>query len=661
MILDELTLHDFGTYGGRQTIVLTPTSAERPIVLFGGLNGGGKTTLLDALQLCFFGNTAQCAGRGDLAYDEYLRRSVHRGAQQKEAAVEVVFRHTVDGEEQTWRITRSWSAAETVKERFQVFRNDVFDKVASEHWSTQVEEFIPARIAPLFFFDGEKVEKYADLGEAPALIRTAIQNLLGLDIVERLGGDLQSIERRRKSELAPAADAQVLEELRNEIQSLISERTRLVRERASAVNELDQLRRRVEDLDRRYEVEGGSLFEDRGRLEAELAVAMRGKEAVERSLRDLAAGGLPIGLVAGLLAAVSDQAAIEDERARGEQTAAILASEYETLLGLSTMAELSPKARTEIERHLETRIDVFRAKAEGASYLNLDPQTRATVSSLAIAGLHEVRSQSGGLLSHHAQLSSSIGELKGLLAAVPSQTAVADLLGERDAAHEAVRLSLFEQTKRDADIATVDTRLEAVRTKEGRLLESVARQQFEQEDTARLLEHSQRVRTTLESFRKAVIARHVSRIEQFVFESFRQLARKALLVTGLTIDPNTFNLALKGSDGEMLTAERLSAGERQLLAIAILWGLARASGRPLPMVIDTPLGRLDSEHRARLVSRYFPAASHQVMLLSTDKELTGSDYERLLPAVGRSYHLRFDESQGRTVVEDGYFQREEAA
>jgi DNA sulfur modification protein DndD len=52
-----------------------------------------------------------------------------------------------------------------------------------------------------------------------------------------------------------------------------------------------------------------------------------------------------------------------------------------------------------------------------------------------------------------------------------------------------------------------------------------------------------------------------------------------------------------------------------------LRGLAKASGRPLPTIIDTPLGRLDSTRRRHLLERYFPVASHQVILLSTDEEI----------------------------------------
>ena len=165
------------------------------------------------------------------------------------------------------------------------------------------------------------------------------------------------------------------------------------------------------------------------------------------------------------------------------------------------------------------------------------------------------------------------------------------------------------------------------------------------------------MRATLSTFRNAVVERHVRRIEQLVLESYQQLLRKASLVTRLAIDPEKFSIALYGSDGQILTAERLSAGERQLLGIALLWGLAKASGRPLPTAIDTPLGRLDAGHRMHLVERYLPFASHQVLLLSTDEEITGDYLNRLRPWIGKSYYLNYDDDAGETKIVPGYFKQ----
>ena len=91
------------------------------------------------------------------------------------------------------------------------------------------------------------------------------------------------------------------------------------------------------------------------------------------------------------------------------------------------------------------------------------------------------------------------------------------------------------------------------------------------------------------------------------------------MVSKVVLDSESMAISLIGSTGVPLSSTKLSAGERQLLAISILWGLAKASERVAPVVIDTPLGRLDEQHRAYLVERYFPRASRQVVLLSTDK------------------------------------------
>src|ERR1700730_1742975 len=98
MILEELVLHNFGVYRGRQSLSLEPPSSTKPIVLFGGMNGSGKTTLLDALQLVLYGKFAECSNRGESSYEKYLRSAISRSAGSDEgAALELQFRHVSEG------------------------------------------------------------------------------------------------------------------------------------------------------------------------------------------------------------------------------------------------------------------------------------------------------------------------------------------------------------------------------------------------------------------------------------------------------------------------------------------------------------------------------------------------------------------------------------
>jgi DNA sulfur modification protein DndD len=134
--------------------------------------------------------------------------------------------------------------------------------------------------------------------------------------------------------------------------------------------------------------------------------------------------------------------------------------------------------------------------------------------------------------------------------------------------------------------------------------------------------------------------------------------RKLTLVERILIDPATFAITLFDATGHGVAKQRLSEGEKQIFAIAVLWGLARASVRPLPAVIDTPMARLDAAHRRHLIERYFPNASHQVVIFSTDTEVDRQAYLALQPHIARAYHLRYDEGARRTVGEEGYFWKE---
>ena len=71
------------------------------------------------------------------------------------------------------------------------------------------------------------------------------------------------------------------------------------------------------------------------------------------------------------------------------------------------------------------------------------------------------------------------------------------------------------------------------------------------------------------------------------------------------------------------------------------------------------MARLDAAHHRHLDERYFPNASHQVIILSTDTEVDRHYDQLLQPAVARAYHLHYDDQARITRGEEGYFWKDE--
>lgn len=655
MIIDQLILHDFGQFRGRNAITLTPPSPEQPVILFGGLNGAGKTTLLDAVQLCLFGPLARCSNREGMSYESYLLQSIHRGAGINEAGVELNFRHMTNGREDHYLVRRLWKrTAKGCREQLEVIRNHRFDTVATNNWGEQVEEFLPARIAHLFLFDGEKVEGYADPRSSAGLIETAVYSLLGLDLVEKLNADLTVVERRRRLEAQDDTDRSALiaaERLRDETAERFEQAHQLVAQHAARLGRIKDQREAAEE---RYRREGGHLAERRGTIEESHRNAQLALHRVEREMRDAAAGAMPLLLIRSLFDRMAEQHHRESAAQSALRTADLLEQRDRDLLAAARDAKASKTVMTELAKFLLEDREARRRNVTPVIHA-LPEAGQIALAALIDGELDGARARVAPLLSamHDARVTAE--EARNWLASVPEADTLAALVSERDNLAQSESALAADHGAEAAELERLRRELERRVADVDRLIGAQAKLAHDRDDVARVLRHSGRVRDTLERFRQAMIQRHLSRIEALILDSFRQLLRKKALVTKLAIDPNSFQLELAGRDGEPLTPDRLSAGERQLLAISILWGLGRASGRPLPTIIDTPLGRLDSSHRRRLVAHYFPQSSHQVILLSTDEEINGSYLDALKPFVGRSYQLVFDETAGATRVEHGYF------
>lgn len=657
MIFDKLVLENFGVFKGRQPPLQLTPAEKKPVVLVGGLNGGGKTTILDALNLALYGKRARCSNRGSLAYDDFLRRSIHQSADPEGGArIELLFRHWSDGEEIRYRILRSWyTTPKGVRERLEVLRNDKEDAFLTERWNEYVDGLIPSGIAHLFLFDGEKIEGFADLENSQAVLETAINSLLGLDLVSQLEKDLTLLERRKKTALRPDKERLDIESQEAELEELDATIQRLKDEAGHLKPKIERMENQLQSLEHDLRKEGAHLLEQREQMEKQRDATDQHLQDLEAELREIAMGPAPMTLALELLEDVQSNALREQNAAESAALSELLVERDEKILAAAKTAKASSKLLTALENFLEEDRGERLIAADAPGILNLSPRSREATSALLETVLPEVAQRTQRLLASVGSLRLEREELERKLAAVPERDTVAWLLEMRTSLQAKIQEARTEFHELQAEVTAHQNIRQKKSDKLTKLVDQRVSAVFQQEDLERMLRHASRARDTLDAFRSHVIQRHVSRIQDLVLDSFFLLLRKQSLISSLRIDPETYSLQLFGADRLPLAPDRLSAGERQLLAVSLLWGLARAAGRPLPAVIDTPLGRLDSTHRAHLVQRYFPYASHQVLLLSTDEEIDEEHHHKLKPWIQHSYRLDYSDRTRSTNIHSGYF------
>ena len=655
MILHRVTLENVGVYRGRHTIELTPPDAAHPVILVGAMNGAGKTTLLGAVQLALYGSRARGIERTRKGYKTHLKELINRSVDPAEgAAVELEFERRIDGHAVRYQIRRGWcNGGSELTEMFQVRRDGEPDSLLAEHWDESIDAFLPARLSHLFFFDGEQIERMADEEEATKLLASAFQSLLGLDLVERLREDLATLERRKRMAMRTPDDQARIKALQDEVteaeQRCQKTHDILAEVKAKHAQKTGQLTK----LRERFKHEGGEHFLKREERETQRQSLATRLLQTEEALREVVAGPAPFLLIPGLL----EQVHIQAEREQHAQRDCIIA-EAETQRDTSVLAELKSHLTAEALCAVTTALEKHRPQRESLtveSILQADEGFCDRLTELMRDDLPAARRDIAQLSADIEKLQDELAEVDRLLAAVPDADAIARLQHEITQA-DAALAALAK------DIAECEERHRAAEL-ELSLRQRTLNKEFEKHlDATEDSEHDQRVidkipkvQCTLEAFRQKVVARHIGALEHAIYESFQHLARKPKLIGSINIASDTFRMTLFDPEGAIVPFQILSAGERQLLATAILWGLAKVSGRPVPLVIDTPLGRLDSQHRSHIVQRYFPAASHQVVLLSTDEEIVGRYLEMIRPAVGREYLLEFDPELATSSSRSGYF------
>lgn len=662
MILEQLTLDNFRVFEGKHTFDLAPRvkyGKKRPIVLFGGLNGSGKTTILAAVRLALYGKLSLGMRLSSKAYEDHLRKFIHRSKAratnaESSASVQIGFSYASLGVEKHYIVTRSWSdTGKRVKEVLSVEEDVVLLKdLNHDQCQGFLNELVPIGVSDLFFFDGEKIAKLAEDTNGEVL-GDAIKKLLGLDLFETLDADLSGLLR---SEVKKSSEKDLLSKINN-LQDQLKEFKKKAEKELVAYEQLKpqeiETQNNLAKLETELSARGGAWAVTREEaIREQIALSEEQKQLQER-LREIIADTFPFTLAREFVQKTLGKLKVESDGKRNQHIAEAV---RDHLLAVRERLHpiLSEKEIKELEAVISEELSSLSVPGDKFPLVHdISDRVLAQIESVIKSAFEHGQALSKELTQRLEVVEEQLDRAGQRIARAPEEDQIKPLVERIRTADEALRNIRFAQRRHLEQHKSY--LLDAIGI--ARQLDKVLANKSINESKARVVQNADNAKRLLKEFADATTKRKIADLENEFVLSFERLARKKDVHLCASIDPDTFSVILHRPDGVEVDKDELSAGEKQVFAIAILEALARTSGRHLPIIIDTPLGRLDSVHRTKLIERYFPNASHQVIILSTDTEVDESFYKELSPSISHAFKLEYMPESGSTTAQEGYFWR----
>ena len=669
MIVTKVILQDYGVYRGRNEFDFTCTE-KKPIVLIGGTNGAGKTTLFESIMLCLYGISTMGKRSTKKAYNKFLTQKIHRylksATPADHASITVQFKFFHNGRETEYKVERSWRKEDgvvneqlIVKKRGQD-QNDfgTLDAIEKSYWQPFIEDLIPKGIVKLFFFDGEKIVGIAREGTEDITIRESFKSLLGLEIVEQLRADLQVNLARNLTDGSKSLQ-QDFEKYKTEKDEIMHNTERLREKLAQKQSEMDSLRMEIDNTEARISKIGGEFASGREAAKEKLAAKKITWDNILQRITELCSGVLPFATIPADLEILSEQIRTDESIQQQRVGQKLLDSKFKKITTkIRTQkfwnnADLNARDRDRAVSMISDLLEEERMLSEprnkpvfGFSTLQISRIT-GIIQQANTTALQCLKKDTEKIID----VGEAISHLETSIANAPSDDEIGSLVSEIGKTHSQAGAL---QTEMDHIEERISSNISLRRHLDVKLRDIVS-QIYKNEKSKQHVRLTQNVQNVLEEFVEKLKTRKIHLLEKYLLESTRTLMHKKSLIGRVQVDPDTFEVTLFRKNDDPLPKNLLSEGEKQMFAIAILWALAKTSGRPLPFIIDTPLARLDEGHRASIVEKFFPAASHQVLIFSTDKEIEYEDSRKMAPYVTRSYAMEYIEDEGTTKKHDGYF------
>jgi DNA sulfur modification protein DndD len=642
MKITNIVLHNFGIYANTNKLDLT---SNKPVVLIGGMNGRGKTTLLEAVLLALYGRRSFAFAENKLSFPNYLKRLVNKSDATLKTYIELNFELFSGNELEHYRVRREWSLHTTVPNLLTtVYKNEKHDQILSENWDLFIEDILPNAIAPFFFFDGEKISELAN-SDNDKQMKESIKNLLGINVIDQTITDIRKIITNKKHTFKAIAYEKEIASFETLIKNANDETKKIKETLASYEVRLYKINNKLQGAENTFSSMGGNFVLNRQELEANQIAIQKKLAEVDELIMELVSEDLPLLFTLPLLKDIL----LSSESERDEKA---IKSALEKLPELYKKFDGSKEHDINFDEFMHF---IQNNSKEVPIVYNLSEEAYIKLKSLYSVLLNHQREDVIKLLAQRKELRSEQVKNENYLSINIDDSAVTKkyqevlrLTKELATVNEQYRITqqLFNEKL---------AALENLKHQQLKVIEKAVSDIENATDTKRLIMYAGYSLKVLEEYKIRLQRSKTQALAATMTNCFKQIASKQNLISEIQLNAETLDFIYLDSEGGNIARSSFSAGEKQLLVIAMLWALGICSQKKFPVIIDTPLARLDSIHRETLITNYFPHASEQTILLSTDSEVYGKYYDLLYSFVGKEYTLVYKEETKHTTVQRGYF------
>lgn len=656
MLLEKLSIENYGVYADKTTFVLS-TTPKKPIILVGGLNGAGKSTIFECIMIALYGRSYLGRRITNKDYEEFIANKIHKykGKRASHTSIEIAFRFYHNGNDDEYVINRSWIVNDSVLETFLVYKNGKpMNDIDESQWQSFIEGLIPLGIAQLFFFDGEKIVKITKWDKKNSEIKSSLETLLGTDIVKQLNSDLELYLLRRAGK-NKHLDVAKYEKLNNEKKTLSAEIDALVIERNkknTAIQELNSTitlkEQKILDVGGGYANIRENLLTQRSALEEKLR---HQRKIIIEELSDDA----PLYLISSLLERIKKQVEIDVDIIQKKASTQVIKEKIHDIKKQIQSPKFWP-ANIDVESASSAVLNLLeRTFVEPKDTILFDVSPNESVWMIQkITNLKNDQKSLQQKITEYEKTMNHFTKVETELSRIPRDDEIGPQISEINTMYEELGILKGEISHIDQNLSSKRAYYKIL---QNRIKDSI-KQIHKDKSTNSGIDLASRMKDVLVYYSEKLLEKKIIQLESNLLDIARLLLHKEF-IHHITIDRKTFEIKAYDSPNSQIPGGLLSMGERQIVGTALLWALARTSGRSLPFVIDTPIGRLDGEHLTNLTNRFYPHASHQIILLSTDREIGPSEYEKLSNYISRSYRI-IHEGNATTVTE-GYFMEKQIA